>query len=466
MLLALVLAGLVGATEDAAVRARLNEARNRLGLPREEALRGLAGRLAWILKTEGERVHNGVVGVMTRIGEYPTRTTPAPIDAIVVWLVREQKKAPRLRGFLTPLWFTPMASLQSLRDWFLAVRPNVTEMSFDEALATAKHWHEDLAKREVILQRERLQAQEESLRWEDGWYAVTLRTPEDLDAESDALGHCLGSGAYDAELAQPDIRRFVSLRDPKGVPKLTVEMLVDPGTTVWSIGQARGRGNRLALEESLHAAAVRLLKAMVPDTIRWGSDGWALLDEAAFRRVVRQSTTEEGQSYMVLEGTALALVDRFETAAMVLERFDLDPDNRAVYVQMSERVHGHEGSLSLEVVVTSINVRRQEMTVEGRLWTSVSDVDFISLRPEKVRLPADYGVLKAFLKRLVDAIGREAGWVDVTVVPHSPPFMAPVEFKAFVIRPERAAMGMNRERLARMAWRDATAGLARSGEGG
>lgn len=54
----------------------------------------------------------------------------------------------------------------------------------------------------------------------DGWTVRNLTTPEELKAEGDAMGHCVGGYHNDVESGRSIIH---SLRDPKGVPHATVE---------------------------------------------------------------------------------------------------------------------------------------------------------------------------------------------------------------------------------------------------
>lgn len=58
----------------------------------------------------------------------------------------------------------------------------------------------------------------------DGYTVQHLRTPEELKAEGDAMGHCVGEGHGYAEEVAAGRTLIYSLRDPEGKPHATVEI--------------------------------------------------------------------------------------------------------------------------------------------------------------------------------------------------------------------------------------------------
>lgn len=58
---------------------------------------------------------------------------------------------------------------------------------------------------------------------ENGYRLVRLHTPEALDSESAEMQHCIGQGAYDNGLRDPD-RYFLSLRDGAGKAHVTIDI--------------------------------------------------------------------------------------------------------------------------------------------------------------------------------------------------------------------------------------------------
>lgn len=59
--------------------------------------------------------------------------------------------------------------------------------------------------------------------FDGGYRMVRLLTPEALDKESAMMGHCIGSGGYDARV-KGGTRAYYSLRDPRGKSHATLEV--------------------------------------------------------------------------------------------------------------------------------------------------------------------------------------------------------------------------------------------------
>jgi hypothetical protein len=84
---------------------------------------------------------------------------------------------------------------------------------------------------------------------ENGWTVVRLLTEAALDLESGRMGHCIGNGAYDGGLADPNVR-FLSLRDRAGKPHATMEIVGN------KLIQLQGKQNEPPLK--------RYLKKIIP----------------------------------------------------------------------------------------------------------------------------------------------------------------------------------------------------------
>lgn len=71
----------------------------------------------------------------------------------------------------------------------------------------------------------------------DGWTVRQLTTPEELEAEGNAMGHCVGG--YSGQVANGDSLIY-SLRDPQGMPHVTTE--IEPQRYEWtdSLGTHQG----------------------------------------------------------------------------------------------------------------------------------------------------------------------------------------------------------------------------------
>ncbi|MCV9963624.1 PcfJ domain-containing protein [Pararhizobium sp. BT-229] len=73
----------------------------------------------------------------------------------------------------------------------------------------------------------------------DGWTVVRLKTPEALDHEGYAMGHCVGQGSYDGGLST-NFTGIYSLRDPFGRSHVTLE--IDHSMDI--VRQIKGKQNR------------------------------------------------------------------------------------------------------------------------------------------------------------------------------------------------------------------------------
>lgn len=74
--------------------------------------------------------------------------------------------------------------------------------------------------------------------FENGYRLVELTTAAALDAESDTMQHCVGSGGYDRAI-EIGSTRIYSLRDPYGKPHVTMELAVKKNMIV----QIKGKQN-------------------------------------------------------------------------------------------------------------------------------------------------------------------------------------------------------------------------------
>lgn len=83
-------------------------------------------------------------------------------------------------------------------------------------------WNEDMAnKADEQAEEEAAKGGKVVHKWPDNWTVRQLHTPEELEAEGDAMGHCVGSYAHQVENGNTLI---YSLRDPQGKPHVTTEI--------------------------------------------------------------------------------------------------------------------------------------------------------------------------------------------------------------------------------------------------
>ena len=143
--------------------------------------------------------------------------------------------------------------VRSLSDWLSHLptdRPKMVDklrkLTWAQAMDAQTRWHEEMAR--MAGKRTSFGGApddvETVLDLGDGWRWVRVTTPEGLDFEGEAMGHCVGGGSYDGATVH-------SLRGPDGIPHCTVQY--DPESKV--VEQVKGRGNKEVVPR--HHAAVR-----------------------------------------------------------------------------------------------------------------------------------------------------------------------------------------------------------------
>lgn len=120
-------------------------------------------------------------------------------------------------------------------DWAEATGVDLNQMDWPLAIASAETW----ASEQVVLN---FPQGEVLYRWADGWTVQELTTPEQLNAEAEVMQHCVDT--YAEDIAAGYVRVF-SLRDPSGLPHVTMEW--DPDEVFAK--QLRGKQNALAKRE-------------------------------------------------------------------------------------------------------------------------------------------------------------------------------------------------------------------------
>lgn len=143
--------------------------------------------------------------------------------------------------------------------------PDGRPRGLEEVLYAAAAWHDEQACRAHLSGPVTTTGQTIEARWPDGWHLARLTTPDDLRLETRALGHCIGGGGYDQRLRDPRFR-YLSLRDPAGHPRVTLELYSHtPGVT--SVLQVRGRRNLAPDGATLFPALRALAKVTGPDRV-------------------------------------------------------------------------------------------------------------------------------------------------------------------------------------------------------
>ena len=154
----------------------------------------------------------------------------------------------------------------SLGDWLTVLpieRPKMPaklhKLTMAQALQASVLWHEDMS-----LRAERIRVDQDSFGGDpnafqvladggQGWRWVRITSPEGLDYEGNAMGHCVGRGGYDSGVT------IISLRDKHNMPHCTIEW--DMANR--SVKQIQGRANGPVVEK-YHEAVVSFINGLEP----------------------------------------------------------------------------------------------------------------------------------------------------------------------------------------------------------
>lgn len=146
--------------------------------------------------------------------------------------------------------------LRMVRDWILSTKDadprlygKIPRMSWPAIRQHAERRHARIAKAAARTIGKAAEPGHVVVRLDDGWEWHLLDTPELLDGEGAAMGHCVGGGHYDQGCI------IFSLRDPVGVSHVTAEFYLDFGRL--SLGQTVGPRNAW-LQKEHNGAILRL----------------------------------------------------------------------------------------------------------------------------------------------------------------------------------------------------------------
>ncbi len=146
------------------------------------------------------------------------------------------------------------SELFKVLDWAIETGPNISAMSYDEALEKQKKWLKDLKKKGVVrpppLDLERI-----VYRCKNGYF-IYLLTADDLAYEAKAMTHCVNDGDTYKSAIRSRRSILVSLRDERNKPHVTIEVSLNKGITGkfgGTVLQQYGKENKPPVEK-YHAA--------------------------------------------------------------------------------------------------------------------------------------------------------------------------------------------------------------------
>lgn len=217
--------------------------------------------------------------------------------------------------------------LDSLRisyivDWFEAVHPDVSGMTFERVLEATDAWHAALRMAAKRLRNSPVQGGVSVVWWPDGAHLDRLVTRQDFIAEGRSMGHCIGGPIEDLTGQPSGYSRYItasrdgeqasySYRNGRGVPLLTMTLgLPAAGSEddlAW-IEQVQGPGNQ-ALRQGLPLKRVLWFFGKVhelednPDEAECLADLVQTKWESAFERTLtRRSATAQDVLRFAAEG--------------------------------------------------------------------------------------------------------------------------------------------------------------------
>lgn len=178
-------------------------------------------------------------GLLRAYGE-KTPFVPAfrtEFDPMITFIFRVYGEAPNPFGEMKAADI--QLALPSMRDWFLAMHPDLSTMTWLQAVAASSAWH---SRFKTVGFGDPVPAAFVVLCFPDGWTLQRLTEKADLAKEGTSMAHCVGgpdrgNGVRDGDSSYwQDIRDdrsvILSLRNSEGVPKATVEIRREDGHVV------------------------------------------------------------------------------------------------------------------------------------------------------------------------------------------------------------------------------------------
>lgn len=144
-----------------------------------------------------------------------------------VWLAKEIKKDNKLLSNQKDIYF--------VLDWVKNEKPNISNISFDDAFKFSSEWHKNIPKKHIKESKEK-NDNKIIFNCEDKKHFFVVLKPEELDREGNLMNNCVGSYKSKVRNGQSLI---ISLRDEKNMPHITMEIDIRTCNVV----QMLGKGN-------------------------------------------------------------------------------------------------------------------------------------------------------------------------------------------------------------------------------
>ena len=207
-------------------------------------------------------------------------------------------------------------ALRSIGEWAQAEHIDLRQVPAEDAIRHAAEW----------VRQQKLESLPQGrvvVAFSDGFTAQELTTPEELEAEGDAMRHCVGSYAEEVAAGKSAI---YSIRDPNGNPHVTIE--IEPSSN--EVVQIRGKKDEDPVEiywpyvgGLLEHLGVR--KSYVPQSVLDGVKEAYMEVESVRSDAAEWAGLLEEVPGLILEGKLKEAVDRIREASGLEGEYGADP---------------------------------------------------------------------------------------------------------------------------------------------
>jgi hypothetical protein len=175
---------------------------------------------------------------LAEMPDQPIFNSTSIVDAYIPWLANQMKKNPEFMEE-DDLFERTLNAFRQIAIWASETKTDLNKLTLKEALDKAEGYQSKAARRAALKEASGDDVKNPRvLTFPDGFFVRELKTKEALQAEGERMNHCVGGEGY-CDHVSKGTRRIFSLRDPKNVPKVTIEF--DPASQL--VNQAKGVAN-------------------------------------------------------------------------------------------------------------------------------------------------------------------------------------------------------------------------------